>query len=752
MVGSTEEPFYDSPVEEEPVILKSSSSKPNAGPWFTLDDTPPREWRKKFIEMEAWLDTKFMKDADPYKVIEEFCCRMTGTLKEWYHNLGAVRQNQFHELRHFQRMNQRFYLLNGLNDPSLKNTYVASLPEEIQPELNKMSEPDEETEFALNQTDSSDEKSLAPPIPIFPIQENNLSSLQSLNHVLKFRMMKRVNGDGSVDYRGGPALKKDTGNWRACPFILGNESCEHLAFYGIATNLVNHLTTKLHEGNVSAARNVSIWLGTSYLTPIIGAVLADGYWGRYWTIAVFSVIYFIGMCTLTLSASLPALKPAECLGSVCPPATPAQYAVFYFGLYVIALGIGGIKSCVPSFGADQFDDTDPVERIRKWSFFNWYYFSIYLGAIVSSSIVVWIQDNAGWGLGFGIPTLLIVLSMASFFIGTPLYRFQKPGGSPVTRMCQVLCASVRKWNLVVPEDSSLLYETPDKRPAIKGNHKLVHSDDLRCLDRAAIVSDSESKSGDYSNPWKLCTVTQVEELKILICMFPMWATGAVFSAVYTQMSTLFVEQGTVMNTHIGSFEIPPASLATVDAISVVLWAPAYDRIIVPFTRKFTGNERGISVLHRVSIGYFISVLSMLAAAIVEIMRLRLARELDLVDEPVAVPLSILWQIPQYFLLGAAEVFAYVGLLEFFYDQSPDTMKTLGIALSPLYFALGNYLSSFILTMVIYFTTQGGKLGWIPDNLNKGHLDYFFLLLAGLSFLNMLVYFVAAKRYKKRKTT
>ncbi|KAG4909918.1 hypothetical protein JHK87_056034 [Glycine soja] len=98
MMRSTEEPFYDSPVEEEPVISKSSSSKPNAGPWFTLDDTTPREWRKKLIEMGAWLDTKFMKDVDPYKVIKEFCCRMTGTLKEWYHNLGAVRQNQFHEL------------------------------------------------------------------------------------------------------------------------------------------------------------------------------------------------------------------------------------------------------------------------------------------------------------------------------------------------------------------------------------------------------------------------------------------------------------------------------------------------------------------------------------------------------------------------------------------------------------------------------------------------------------------------------
>lgn len=557
-------------------------------------------------------------------------------------------------------------------------------------------------------------------------------------------------GDGSVDIHGKPVLRSNTGNWRACPFILGTECCERLAYYGIATNLVTYLTSKLHEGNVSAARNVTTWQGTCYLTPLIGAVLADAYCGRYWTIAAFSTIYFIGMCTLTLSATVPAFKPADCVGSVCPPATTAQYAVFFFGLYLIALGTGGIKPCVSSFGADQFDDTDPKERVKKGSFFNWFYFSINIGALVSSSFLVWIQDNAGWGLGFGIPALFMGIAIASFFSGTPLYRFQKPGGSPITRMCQVLVASFRKWKLEVPKDSNLLYETPDKNSAIEGSRKLEHSNELKCLDKAAVISDAEFKSGDFFNPWNLCTVTQVEELKILIRMFPIWATGIVFSAVYAQMSTMFVEQGMVMDTTVGSFTIPPASLSTFDVISVIFWVPVYDRILVPIARKFTGKERGFSELQRMGIGLFLSVLCMSAAALVEIKRLQLATALDLVDEDVAVPLSILWQIPQYFLLGAAEVFTFIGQLEFFYDQSPDAMRSLCSALSLLTTSLGNYLSAFILTVVTTLTTKDGKTGWIPDNLNKGHLDYYFWLLAGLSFLNLLVYMICAKIYKRKK--
>lgn len=456
------------------------------------------------------------------------------------------------------------------------------------------------------------------------------------------------------------------------------------------------------------------------------------------------------MVTLTLSASVPAFKPPSCVGSICPSASPAQYALFFFGLYLIALGTGGIKPCVSSFGADQFDDTDPTERMKKGSFFNWFYFSINLGALISSSFLVWVQDNWGWGLGFGIPTIFMGLAIGSFFSGTVLYRFQKPGGSPITRMFQVVVASLRKCNVDIPYDSSLLYEVPEKTSAIEGSRKLEHSDELKFLDKAATVTDVDVKTGDFSNRWKLCTVTQVEELKILVRMFPIWATGIVFSAVYAQMSTMFVEQGQVLDTTIGSFTIPPASLSTFDVISVIVWVPIYDRFLIPVARKFTGKERGFSELQRMGIGLLISVLSMTAAALVEIKRLSIAKELNLTHVKAAVPLSILWQIPQYFLVGASEVFTFIGQLEFFYDQSPDAMRSLCSALSLLTTALGNYLSALILTIVTYLTTKGGNPGWIPDNLNEGHLDYFFWVLAGLSVLNLLVYVFCSVRYKTKK--
>lgn len=553
--------------------------------------------------------------------------------------------------------------------------------------------------------------------------------------------------DGTVDIHKNPANKKETGNWKACRFILGNECCERLAYYGMSTNLVNFLQIRLNQGNVTASNNVTNWSGTCYITPLIGAFLADAYLGRYWTIAGFSIIYVFGMTLLTLTASVGGLKPS-CNRDGCHP-TSSQTAVTFVALYLIALGTGGIKPCVSSFGADQFDETDETEKKKKSSFFNWFYFSINIGALIASSVLVWIQMNVGWGWGFGIPAVAMAVAVISFFSGSRLYRLQKPGGSPLTRVAQVIVASLRKLHLKVPSDKSLLYETADEESNIKGSRKLEHTEELRFFDKAAVETQTD-RIKDQPNPWRLCTVTQVEELKSIIRVLPIWASGIVFATVYSQMSTMFVLQGNTMDQHMGPhFKIPSASLSLFDTLSVLFWAPVYDQFIVPFARKFTGHERGFTQLQRMGIGLVISTLSMVVAGILEIIRLDYVRKNNYYDLEY-IPMSIFWQVPQYFLVGCAEVFTFIGQLEFFYDQAPDAMRSLLSALSLTTVALGNYLSTLLVTVVTKVTTRHGRLGWIPDNLNRGHLDNFYWLLAILSVINFFIYLWIAKWYKYKK--
>jgi peptide/histidine transporter 3/4 len=240
-------------------------------------------------------------------------------------------------------------------------------------------------------------------------------------------------------------------------------------------------------------------------------------------------------------------------------------------------------------------------------------------------------------------------------------------------------------------------------------------------------------------------VSQVEELKTVLRMFPVWVSMVLFFAVTVtaQMSSTFIEQGETMDNHVGPFTVPPASLAIFDIISVMFCIPIYDRVLVPLARRATGKERGLSQLQRLGVGLALSVAGMVYAALVEARRLSLAHA-----APDRQPsMSIMWQAPAFAVLGAGEVFAAIGILEFFYDQSPDGMKSLGTALAQLAVAAGNYFNSAVLAAVAAVTTRHGKPGWIPDDLNKGHLDYFFWLIAVLGVVNLLHFLHCSIRYR-----
>ncbi|CAL5343716.1 unnamed protein product [Camellia sinensis] len=554
--------------------------------------------------------------------------------------------------------------------------------------------------------------------------------------------------DGTVDLRGQPVLTSKTGKWKACAFLVGYEAFERMAFYGIAANLVVYLTTQFHEDTISSVRNVNNWSGSVWLTPIFGAYIADAYLGRFWTFTLSSLIYVMGMVLLTMSVSIKFWKPT-CTNGVCK-ASSSQTAFFYSALYIIAVGAGGTKPNISTFGADQFDDFNPHEKKLKVSFFNWWMFSSLTGGLVATLGLVYIQENLGWGLGYGVPTVGLIVSLFIFYIGVPTYRHKvRKTKSPGEDMVKVIVNAFANRRVKVPSQPSELHEFGLQHYINCRKRKVHHTPNFRFLDKAAI------KEGNPNSSRPPCTVTQVEGTKLILSMFMIWLVTLIPSTIWAQVNTLFVKQGTTLDRRLSStFQIPAASLGSFVTISMLLSVPMYDRYFIPFMRKRTGNQRGITLLQRLGIGCIIQIIVIAIAYIVEVKRMRVIKVNHVTGSKEIVPMSIFWLLPQYVLLGIADVFNAIGLLEFFYDQSPEDMQSLGTTFFTSGIGVGNFLNSFLVTVVDKITARGGKgKTWIGNNLNDSHLDFYYLFLLVISTLNIGAFLWASKVYVyKRECT
>ncbi|KAK4371709.1 hypothetical protein RND71_007093 [Anisodus tanguticus] len=461
---------------------------------------------------------------------------------------------------------------------------------------------------------------------------------------------------------------KKTGGCYSAFLCLVNQGLVTLSFFGVGVNLVLFLTRVLGQDNATAANNVSKWTGTVYLCSLLGAFISDSYWGRFLTCAIFQLILLLGLVIISLTSWLFLIKPNGCGDGIlnCIPPSPIGTALFYLAIYLVALGYGGHQPTIATFGSDQFDEANPKEKISRAAYFGYFYFALNAGSLISNTILVYYEDSGKWTFGFWASTAAALLGLFVFFLGTPGYRYVKSFGNPLPRVAQVFVATFRKWR--VPNvDGAELYEMDGLESSIKGTRKILHSNDFKKLDKAAVVTE-EDRQRPVANPWRF--------------------------------------------------------------------------MVVPLAGKISGNPRGLTELQRMGVGLVIGMLSMVAAGVTEIFRLR-----RVIPENETSSLSIFWQIPQYILVGASEVFMYVGQLEFFNGQAPDGIKSLGSSLCMASMSLGNYVSSMLVNMVMQITARGTRHGWIPENLNNGHIDRFYFLLFGLALVDLVAFVLFAKWYK-----
>nr|GMC75862.1 protein NRT1/ PTR FAMILY 2.11-like [Ipomoea batatas] len=551
---------------------------------------------------------------------------------------------------------------------------------------------------------------------------------------------------------------------KAMPFVIGNETFEKLGTIGTSSNLLVYLTTVFNMKSITATNLINIFNGTCNFGTLLGAFLCDTYLGRYKTLGIASISSFLGMLVLTLTAAISKLHPHDCDdssssgGCKSSQASPWQLAFLLYGFAFLVVGASGIRPCNLAFGADQFNPKTESGRRGINSFFNWYYFTFTFAMMVSLTVIVYVQSSVSWAIGLGIPAFLMLLSCVFFFIGTKIYVKVVPEGSPFTSLLQVIVAATKKRKLALPQQpwTELFNHLPSKTL----NTKLPYTDQFRFLNRASIITpdDQLKTDGSASDSWRLCSVQQVEEVKCVVRVFPIWVSGILYYIVLNQMNTYVVFQALQMDRSLvagTSFKVPAASYSVFAMMSLTVWIPVYDRVLVPILRKLTKREGGITLLQRIGAGVFLGVFTMLVAAAVETRRRTVALTRPTLGiQPRKGPISSLsgnWLIPQLVLAGLSEAFAVIGQVEFFYKQFPENMRSFAGSCLFCGFAIASYLSSFLISIVDSATRKPDRESWLAEDLNKGRLDYFYYMVAALEVINLGYFMVCAKWYKYKGT-
>ncbi|XP_076286672.1 peptide transporter family 1 isoform X2 [Lasioglossum baleicum] len=347
-------------------------------------------------------------------------------------------------------------------------------------------------------------------------------------------------------------------------FIVSNEFCERFSFYGMRTVLTLYLKDKLKYGDNSATAIFHAFVMMAYFFPLMGAILADSWLGKFRTIFYLSILYAIGQILLTLTA-------APIIG--LPPV-----AFSFVGLILIAFGTGGIKPCVVAFGGDQF--TLPQQARYLSTFFSIFYFSINFGSLISSfltpllrSNVTCFEENSCYSLAFLVPAILMTLSIVIFVLGRPLYKIKNPTNNAIV-------------------------------------------DVTKCISHAIYMKTTSTKKRDHwleyaDDKYDKTTISDIRDtLQVMKLFIPI----PIFWALFDQQGSRWTIQASRMDGQIGSWLLHPDQMIVINPLLVLALIPLFETCIYPLMTKIGLN----TPLKKLTIGGMLTALAFVVSGFVEL--------------------------------------------------------------------------------------------------------------------------------------
>ncbi|CAL8106830.1 unnamed protein product [Orchesella dallaii] len=466
--------------------------------------------------------------------------------------------------------------------------------------------------------------------------------------------------------------------------ICINEFFERFTFYGIRTTLPLFLKNGLGYDEDNSTVIFHLFFMFSYFTPLLGATVADCFIGNYRTILWFTVVYVFGSGLLALSA-IPTL-----------PLPDVTFAVI--GLVLIALGCGGIKPCITTFGGDQFKlPMQVAQQVAFFAIFNWIIAAANLSATFVAPILRSEQcfgEETCFSLLFLVTLVFLIISVVFLVAGKRLYTMKEPEGNILARVAKCILAGVA--------------------------HKIKQSK----TESRGLEKPSETKPHWLDSTIDKHGSTLVEEVKVVFGLLPLYVPLCFFWALYDQQSSRWTFQASRMKRELWGVTFEPEQFQVTNRLLILALIPVFQRVIYPVLGK-CGLLK--SQLSRIFWGGIFAALAFLMSGLLEIQL-----KGSLTENP---NVHIVWQLPQLVAMVVAEIMFQISGMEFSYSAAPDSMKSLMQAVWLLTSAFGNLIVAFV-----------AKFKFFKEQ------EYEFFLFAGLMFVNMMVFAALSWRYNRNTKT